>query len=64
MASTAAGGKVWPMAVTVSRMPAKSRPLLRVTKTPAATPAIAMGIVAASTMPMCQSVSVRKLARV
>src|SRR5438552_1844433 len=62
-ASTAAGGKVWPIAARVLTRARKSRPAGRVTKIANAMPRIVAAPLAASTSPTCDSHSAKKLER-
>src|SRR5947207_2790419 len=62
-ASTAAGGKVWPIVANAPAIGRKSRPAGRVTKIARPTPIRVEARLAAATIPACDSHSDTKLAR-
>ena len=58
-ASTAAGGKVWPIVVSVVISGRKSRPAGRVANTASPTPMMVAAVLAAATMPAWESHSAK-----
>src|SRR5664279_417412 len=63
-ASTATGGKVWPMAAIAPTIAENSRPLSRVTKMPRPIPIAAAARLEIATISTCARVNSKKLARV